>query len=125
MSVPLTSKKNANTVCLGVFIGGVMILAYLGRWWPQIFLAIGSAILIRQFLRGRRYDLLVSSGIFGGLFFTYFIPVNWAFMVPVILVTAALTILFREFFVDKERFAEEQREDVHQEIEEDREHPAE
>lgn len=121
MSIPLTSKKRAHAVFIATMLIGLSILTYTNSWWPHIMLVIGVALVLRQCLRGRRYDIMVTSGVFGGLFLTYYFTIDWAVVLPVILFIGGLTILYREFFVDKTRVAEEEREDVHQEIEDEQE----
>ena len=121
MSIPLISKKRAHAVFTAIILIGLSILMYTNNWWPHILLVIGLALAIRQFIRGRNYDIIITSAVFGTLFLTYYFTINWAIILPVILFIGGLTILYREFFVDKTRIAEENLEDLEQEIEEEQE----
>ena len=116
----MTTKRRAHAVFIATFLIGLSILFYTNAWWPHIFLVICAATVARQFFRGRTYDMLLSTVIFGGLFLTFYLSINWSIVMPVILFTAGITILYREFFVEKKRVAKELLEDVNKEVDEDR-----
>lgn len=120
MSVPLISQMKADAVALGTLIVGISIIAALQAWWPWILIVIGAATIARQFLRGRLYDMYVSFVVFGGLFFYFLFNIRWDVLMPVIFITGAIYILFREFFVSKERDGEEKLEETKLEIEDER-----
>ncbi len=121
MSAPILSQNKSDALALGALIVGLSILAIYNIWWPWILLIIGLATIVRQYLRGRHYDMYVSVVVFGGLFLFYFFNINWAVLMPVIFTTGAIYIVFREFFTTGSRSGYEQLEDARKEIEDERE----
>lgn len=117
MSIPLTTHKRADAISLGVMIIGFGVLFYLTAWWPGVLLVIGSSLVMRQYLRGRHYDIAITTLVFGGLFLYFYFDVDWAVVMPVLFVVGGIYLVFREYFVTKQRFGEDQVADDSQEIE--------
>lgn len=118
MSVPIVTQRRADTISLGLFLIGLGSLMYINSFWPWILLLIGVSLVTRQHLRGRRYDMAITSFVFGGLFLFYFSEIDWAELMPVLLVTGGIYLIFREYLVTKKRFGKEKVEDERENIEE-------
>jgi hypothetical protein len=121
MTKPLTTHRRANSISLGLFLIGLGIVTYFGIVWPFILLVIGVALLFRQYFRGRLYDMAITTLIFGGLFIFYFFNISSDVLMPVLFTIGGLYLIFREYFVFKDRVGEDRIEDDAQEIE-DEEH---
>lgn len=119
MGLPLTTQKRADTVSLGIFLIGLGMIIYLDSWWPGILLAIGASLVIRQFLRGRDYDMVISTIVFGGLFSYFYFKVDWANVMAVLFTVGGIYLIFREYFVTKQRVGREQIEEERQNLEEE------
>ena len=118
MSVPIVTQRRADTISLGLFFIGLGSLMYINLFWPWMLLLIGVSLVARQYLRGRRYDMIITSFVFGGLFLFYFSEIDWAELMPVLLVTGGIYLIFREYLVTKKRFGKEKVEDERENIEE-------
>lgn len=86
----------ANAISSVVLAIGIAIIAYLDSWWPALALVLGASIFTKQFLRRRFYEAFLNGFIFGGIFFASNSQLPWQMVLPVILVVAAITNLFRE-----------------------------
>lgn len=95
---PRTSKRRAAAISTALLLILLSINSITRVWYPYIYLTIGVPLLVRQFLQGRNYDSLVTFVIFGGLFVVNRFEVDWEVIFPVAFITAAIFILFREFF---------------------------
>jgi predicted membrane protein len=115
----ITSKKRAKTISVALFLIGLAIVSYLGAWWPGIMLAIGIPLALRQYLLGRRYDMMVSLFVFIGVFVTVQFNISWEVLLPVLFALGGVYLLFREYLESKEETLEEKEDDINQEIEED------
>lgn len=118
MSIPKTTHKRADAISLGILLIGFGVLSFLQSWFPGIFLVIGIALVVRQYLRGRIYDIFISVLIFGGLFLYFRIGIHWDILLPVLFTIAGIYLIFREYFVKKDRTGEDLVEDESQEVEE-------
>ena len=98
MAKALLSKKKADAVSNGIFLACLGILFYTNTWWPGILLAVWALLASRQFLTGRRYDILISSVILLGLFLVALLRINWDMLLPILFVVGGLYIIFREYF---------------------------
>lgn len=116
MSAPITTHRKADNVSLGLLLVGLGILLFFNNWWPWILLVIGTALVARQYLRGRHYDMAISGIIFGGLFLFFYFGVSWSVLMPVIFTLGGIYLIFREYFVTKERFGQDKIEDATIEI---------
>lgn len=121
MSIPITSHNKADAISICVLVLGIGIIAFLGTWWPDLLLVIGIALILRQYLRGRHYDMAITAVLFGGLFAYYKFEVGWNVLMPVLFTLGAIYIIFREYFVTKERVGKDQIEDAVTEIEDEEE----
>lgn len=119
MALPITTQKRADTVSLGVLLVGFGIITYYQNWWPTVLLAIGASLIARQTLRGRHYDTIITSIVFGGLFSYFYFKIDWASLMAVLFCTGGIYLIFREYFVSKERVGKEKLEEEKQEIEEE------
>lgn len=117
MSLPKTSQKRADRLSLAVMLIGFGVVSYAAAWWPGILLVVGCSLLTRQYLRGREYDMILTTMIFGGLFILFYFDIDWSAVLPVFFVVGGIYLIFREYFVTKERVGEEEMEDKVQEIE--------
>jgi len=120
MSAPITSRRKAGNYFTGLFLVGLAILSFTNTWWPGILLVIGLPLALRQYLRGRIYDMCVSLVIFVGLFVLYW--VGWenvlenVLVLPVLLFLGGMFILFREYTQPMQRYGVEEVEDAREEL---------
>ena len=121
MAAPLMSRNKADILAAAAFIAAIIILAISGTWWPHLFLAFGIPIMLRQYVRGRPYDVGLSALVFGGLFLTFLIDMHWNYLIPILLVCGALFISYREYALTRRRVGSDLTEDVKTEID-DAEH---
>ncbi len=119
MSKPISTHRHANSISAGVFLISLGILFYMNAWWPGILLALLVSIGIKDYLRGRLYDLVLTTIVLGGLFVFFYFNAEWSVTVPVLFTIAGIWIIFRELFVRKPRMGEEEVEDVSHEVSED------
>jgi hypothetical protein len=122
MSTPLVSQRRANATFNGILLIGLGILFWTEAWWPGIVLVIGAALIVRQSLRGRVYDAVLSAVIFGGLFVGALSNWSFSFLIPVLFTSAGLYLLFTEWWTKHDRVGDEKVEDMTQEIHDD-DHP--
>lgn len=116
MTPPLTSKRKGDGYSNGILLIGIAILFVTNAWWPGILLVLLSAMVVRQYLRGRLYDSFLSIVILGGLFVFSFFDFNWNVLVPVLFVVGGLYLIFREYLWNKRRVGEDKMEDEKMEI---------
>jgi len=119
MTQPITTHQRASSIASGIFLISLGILFYTNYWWPGILLALAVTIAVKDFLRGRPYDLALSVIIFGGLFIFFYFSPKWSVAVPVLFTIAGIWIIFREFFLPKKRIGEDATVDISQEVSED------
>jgi len=119
MSQPLTTHQRANSISTGIFLISLGILFYTNYWWPGILLALAVTVGVKEYLRGRIYDLVLSVVILGGLFVFFYFSPNWSVAVPVLFTIAGIWIIFREYFVRKPRSSEDIAVDISQEVSEE------
>ena len=119
MSQPLTTHQRANSISTGIFLISLGILFYTNYWWPGILLALAVTVGVKEYLRGRIYDLVLSVVILGGLFVFFYFSPNWSVAVPVLFTIAGIWIIFREYFVRKPRSSEDIAADISQEVSEE------
>ena len=101
--IPFVSYRKADIVSFVVFIAGMAIVVYNGWWWPGTLLPILAALLVRQYLRGRLYDMVLTAFVFFGLFTYFAFNMNWAVVMPVLFTVGGIYLVFREYAVYKER----------------------
>lgn len=120
MSVPITDRRRANAISMGVFLIGLAVLMYNHTWWPHITLVIGAALLTKQYFRGRHYDMWITIFVFVGIFLFYNQWIHWSVVLPVMFALGGIYIIFREFAFPLQRTGKEAVEDQREEIEDDK-----
>lgn len=121
MSKPILTEPRTKAIGLAVLLVGIAILSYTNWWWPGIMAVIGISTMVKQLLRKKIYDAFLSLVIFGGITFTAVYGIGDKYIVPVILMIAAIYVLFKAFFqADQEDLIAEEEEHS-KEIEEDQE----
>lgn len=122
MATPVMSRKKAHSLSFLIFLIGLAIITYFKYWWPAIMLVIGIPIATRQYLVGRRFDMIISLIVFLGAFITVQFSIKWEIVLPVLFTIGGLYVFFKEFFGPKDTDEEEKEEDKNIEIEEDTKH---
>ncbi len=122
MAKPILSKKKAHILSFALFLIGLALIIYFNYWWPGIMLALGIPLALRQYLLGRRLDMIISLVVFLGAFIVIQFKIQWEIILPVLLTVGAIYIFFKEFFGPKEIDEAEEEEELNKEIEEDEEH---
>ena len=120
MPHPLTSRRRAHRFSTALFLVGLAVLIYTNLWWPGIMLVIGLPMALRQFLLGRKYDMIVSLAVFVGTFVTIEYDISWQIFLPVLLTLGAIYMFLREMLEIRALSEEEREEDLNHEIEEDK-----
>lgn len=120
MAKKIMSKRKAHALSVALFLVGLAILSLTKTWWPYLMLIIGIPLALRQYLIGRKYDMLISLIVFLGVFITVEFHINWEILLPILFTLGAIYIFFREFFGPKSAEEEkEKEEDLNKEIEEE------
>lgn len=114
----LLSKSKADGIFLLLVVIGMMIVYASGMWWPEIVLPIGISLSFKQFLRGRKYEMYLSFFVFTLLYLSSKFKVKWEVLMPILLSTGALYLLFYEFFFPKEKDEVQEEEEMNLKIEE-------
>ena len=112
------SKKRAKVLSVALFLIGLVIITYLGAWWPGIMLGIGLPLAFRQYLLGRHYDMGISLFVSVGVFVTVQFRISWEILLPILFATGGLYILFREYLESRKEPLDEEEVDLNLEIEE-------
>lgn len=115
----IVSHKKAKRFSFALFLVGVAILSYHGIWWPGIMLAIGIPLAVKQYLVGKRYDVLITLFVFLGVFITVQFNVQWEILLPVLFTIGGIYILFRDLIESSTLNEKDQEEDLNEEIEEE------
>lgn len=118
MIKPLTSHHTADLLSITFLLVGVAVISYMQAFWPSILLVLGLALILRQYLRGRVYDIAITLVIFGGLFTYYYFRVSSDVLLPVLFTIGGIYLVFREYFVTKERFGNDRVEEEATELHE-------
>ena len=118
MAHPLTSRKKAQAFYTALFLLGIAVLIFTDAWWPGIMLVIGLPLALRQYLLGRRYDMMISLLVFVGTFITVQYDISWRVFLPMLFSLGAVYVLIREFAESSTEPEPEDEEDLNHEIEE-------
>ncbi len=110
MAKPLLMRKKAKIVALIVFLLALIIVTYMGAWWPGIMLAVGLPLAILQYLQGRMYDVGITLFVFVGAFFTVQFNIKWEVFLPILFAIGGIYIFFREFIYSRSPEEEEMEE---------------
>jgi hypothetical protein len=99
---PICSKTWASVWSALLFIGLFILLGYFDGWWRNLPLALGLALILRQYLRSRIVDCLITAIIFIPLYVFVRFHVGWIFLIPMptLFIAAAAVIFFHEIFVE-------------------------
>ena len=118
MAKQILSKKQSHSISFALFLVGIAILFFTESWWPEIMLAIGIPLAVRQYLLGRRWDMVVSLFVFIGIFVTVKFDIPWKLLLPVLFIIGGIYIFLREFMQGTSE--KEKEEDINHEIDEDK-----
>ena len=119
MATPIMSKKKAHSLSFALFLIGIGIIFYFKYWWPGIMLAIGLPIALRQYLLGKRFDMVISLIVFLGVFITVQFKIKWDLLLPILFTLGGLYVFFKEFFGPKDEDEDEKFVEKNVEIEEE------
>jgi len=118
MAHPLTSQRRAHIISIAAFLLAIAALVVTDNWWPGIMLAIGLPVALRQYLLGRKYDMMISLLVFIGTFVTVQFDISWRIFLPVLFTLGAIYVLMREYFETVATTEAEREEDSNHELEE-------
>jgi len=116
----LVSRRKAQILAFIPFLLGIVLLIYLGKWWPSFLLVLGIPLAFREYLLGRKYDMFITLFVFLGIYITIQFDVGEKFFLPVLFTVGGIYIFFREFFGGTSITEAEEEEDLNKEIEEDK-----
>lgn len=119
MAKPVLMRKRAKIVALIIFLLSLVIITFLGTWWPGIMLAVGLPLAILQYLQGRMYDMWVSLFVFVGAFVTVQFNIKWEIFLPVLFAIGGIYIFFREFIYSRSTEDEKMKDDKNETREDD------
>ena len=119
MAHQVMSKRKAQSLSFALFLIGLAIISYIKYWWPGIMLVVGLPMALRQYLLGKRFDMIISLIVFIGVFITVQFSIKWEIILPVLFTLGGLYIFIKEFFGPKEETEDEREEDINKEIEEE------
>ncbi len=91
------SLTKADLGCLIVFLLGITTLFFFNAWWPQMLVVIGAALIARQYVGGRFFDIAITAGVTGSLFLNLFLNISWDTLMPSLMCIAILYIVIREY----------------------------
>lgn len=97
MAHPKVSQKRARALSSALLLVSLAVVSFTGVWWPNIMLAIGIPLALRQYLLGRIYDMFLSLVIFVGAYIVAGYQISWDVLLPVLFGIGAIYILVREF----------------------------
>lgn len=120
MKTPAFPKRKIDALSNGVFFIVLAVLFYTDFWWPGILIAIWAMLALRQWLSNRKFDLIMTSVILGGLFIVSFFNITFSVLIPVLFVLGGLYIIFREFFYPDGSSGEDKAEGIRDDADLDR-----
>ncbi len=118
MTQILVSRKKAKTISISLFLVALAIVSYTGDWWPGIMLAIGIPLALKQYLLGKKYDVLITLIVFVGVFLSIHQKLFWPILLPVLFTLGGIYVFFRDIIEESSISEPEQEEDLNEEIEE-------
>jgi len=118
MTHPLASRKKARTISLSLFLVALAIVSFSGKWWPGMMPAVGIPLAIKQYLLGKRYDVLITLLVFIGGFISVSKEFSWPVLLPVLFTLGAIYVFCRDMIESSSLTEEEQEKDLNEEIEE-------
>ncbi|NGX44024.1 MAG: hypothetical protein K1060chlam3_00182 [Candidatus Anoxychlamydiales bacterium] len=121
MAQPIMSNRKAQSLSFALFLIGLAIITYFKYWWPGLMLTVGLPIALKQYLVGKRFDMIISLIVFLGAFITVQFDIKWEVVLPVLFTIGGLYVFFREFFGPKDITEADIEENQNKEIEEEEE----
>ncbi len=118
MTQLLVSRKKAKTISISLFLVALAIVSYTGAWWPGIMLAIGIPLALKQYLLGKKYDVLITLIVFVGVFLSIKQELFWPVLLPVLFTLGGIYVFCRDIIEEASITECEQEEDLNEEIEE-------
>lgn len=103
MGQPLMSKNKSDAISNGLFLISLGGLFYFNFWWPGILLSIWVLLAVRQFLTGRKFDLILTSIVLLGLFLVAYFNINFAHLMPALFILGGLYVILREYFYTEDK----------------------
>ena len=97
MAHPIMSKRKAQSLSFALFLIGLALITYFKYWWPGIMLTIGIPMALRQYLLGKRFDMIVSLIVFIGVFITVQFSIQWEIVLPVLFTLGGLYVVCQIF----------------------------
>lgn len=116
MSQLLMSKRKITALSNGAFLVGIAVLIYTGAWWPGILLVLWATLAIRQYCSGRKFDLLITSGILLGLTLITWLKITWNILMPVLFLLGGIYVIFREYFFTEDTNGEEKSKEIEEDM---------
>jgi hypothetical protein len=98
MAQPYMSKKMALLLSFLLFSFGVVLLAYLKMWWPAFLLVIGLSYALRQYLIGKRMDMMVALVLVCSGYISAQFNLKEDLILPGSILALALYLLLKELF---------------------------
>lgn len=96
---PKVSRLEATGISLAILLIGFWVLFHTNYWWPGSILVIWFTLIVRQYLRSRWYELIITSIIYLCFFFSVWTELDWNLLMPILLTTAASFLFIREILV--------------------------
>lgn len=112
-------RKRGKILALILFVVGLTLLTWTGRWWPGVMLVVGLPLALWQYLQGRRYDMGISLFVFVGAFITVQFEIQWEVLLPVLFTLGGVYVFLREWLHSRSVKEEEEQEAIDEASEED------
>ena len=116
----LISRHKSDGVFIAIITAGLAALLFTGYGWPEIVLPFGLGLAAKQFLRGRKIEMNVTLLVFIGIYVTSKFTINWQTLMPILLCTGGIFLIFREYFLLRATTEIDEEEELNLEIEEEK-----
>jgi hypothetical protein len=120
MSHQKMSIHRAQTLSFSLFLICLAILTTSNHWWPEIMVAIGICLALRQYLLGKKFDMMVSLIVFLGTYITIKVDIAWEIVFPTIFILSAIYLLLKEFISPGKVTEEDKEDEINEELKEDK-----
>ena len=117
----LISRHKSDGIFLAIIMAGLTALLGTGYGWPELVLPFGLGLAAKQFLRRRKIDMNVTLLVYTGIYVTSKFTINWQTLMPILLGTGGVFLIFREYFFLRETTEIEEEEELNLEMKEDKE----
>ena len=114
----ILSHKKTRGFCAALFLVGLAFLAYFQTFWPWILVVIGTVLGFRGIALGKIYDGIFNFSTSIILTITYEMKITWSYVLPVILVIAAIYEIYKAYIDETNLSVDESIEDKNHELEE-------